>query len=129
MGLVLDTSVVIDVLRGRLPEDLALDSGREPMIVSTVTIHEVLFGLRGGEESVTGGLLESFAIVGFGIAEAELSARWRRQFRSRGITLNLADTAIAATAAVRNLPLATGNVKHFPMSELRVEQWPPPTCV
>jgi predicted nucleic acid-binding protein len=35
-------------------------------------------------------------------------------------------TAIAATAALRNLPLATGNVKDFPMPALRVEQWPPP---
>jgi predicted nucleic acid-binding protein len=126
MGLVLDTSVVIDFLRGHLPEDLVLAGGRQPMIVSTVTIHEVSVGLRGGEEAVTSQLLESFAIAGFGIAEAELSARWRREYGSRGVTLDLADTAIAATAAIRNLPLATGNVKHFPMPELRVEQWPPP---
>lgn len=40
--------------------------------------------------------------------------------------LDFRDLAIAATAVTRNLPLATGNVKDFPIPELRVEQWPPP---
>ena len=31
--------------------------------------------------------------------------------------------AIAATAAIRNVPLATGNVKDFPMPELQIEAW------
>jgi predicted nucleic acid-binding protein len=52
-----------------------------------------------------------------------LSAQWRREYQSRGLTLELPDTVIAATAAIRNVPLATGNVKDFPMPELLVEQW------
>lgn len=126
MGLVLDSSVVIDLLRGNASDPGLLDPGREPVIVSTVTVHEVLAGMRTGEEERTKGMLSSFVIAPFGLAEAELSARWRMEYRARGITLKLADTVIAATAAIRNLPLATGNVKDFPMPELRVEQWPPP---
>lgn len=126
MGLVLDSSVVIDLLRGNAFDPSLLDPAREPVIVSAVTVHEVLAGMRSGEEERTQGMLSSFVVVPLGLQEAELSARWRLEYRARGVTLELADTAIAATAAIRNLPLATGNVKDFPMPELRVEQWPPP---
>ncbi len=125
MGVVLDSSVVIDLLRGSAVDSSLLDPGREPVIVSTVTVHEVLAGMRAGEEERTQGMLSSFAVISFGLGEAELSARWRMEYRARGVTLKLADAAIAATAAIRNLPLATGNIKDFPMPELRVEQWPP----
>lgn len=126
MGLVLDSSVVIDLLRGNALDPSLLDHAREPVIVSAVTVHEVLAGMRSGEEERTQGMLSSFVVVPLGLREAELSAKWRLEYRVRGVTLQLADTAIAATAAIRNLPLATGNVKDFPMPELRVEQWPPP---
>jgi predicted nucleic acid-binding protein len=121
--LVLDTSVVIDLLHGRVADQSVLDPAREPVVISTITVHEVGVGLRDGEAALTDALLASFAVVPFGTKEAELSARWRREYRSRGITLELGDTAIAATAAIRNLPLATGNAKDFPMPELRVEPW------
>jgi predicted nucleic acid-binding protein len=42
------------------------------------------------------------------------------------VTLSFQDTLIAAGSFVQTAPLATGNVKDFPMPELRVEQWPPP---
>jgi predicted nucleic acid-binding protein len=126
MGLVLDTSVVIDLLRGHVADESVLDPAREPVMISSITIHEILVGLRDGESELTGAILDSFAVIPFSGAEAELSARWRREYRARGITLNLEDTAIAATAAIRNAPLATGNVRDFPMPELRVEQWSPP---
>ena len=126
MGLVLDSSVVIDLLRRNASDPSLLDPAREPVIVSTVTVHEVLAGMRAGEEERTWGLLSSFVVVPLGLAEAQMSAKWRMEYRARGVTLELPDTAIAATAAIRNLPLATGNVKDFPMPELRVEHWPPP---
>ena len=124
MGILLDTSVVIDLLRGRVYDESVLSIEREPVMISTVTIHEVYVGLRDGEVDLTEGVLGSFAIVPFGSAEARLSGSWWRRYRAEGITLPLADTLIAATAAVRGLPLLTGNVKHFPMPELRFERWP-----
>ena len=127
MGLVLDTSVLIDLLRGHVADDSVLDPAREPVMISTITVHEVLAGLRDHEAALTDSVLASFAVVPFGAREAELSARWRREYRSRGLTLKLPDMAIAATAAIRNVPLATGNVKDFPMPELRLEQWPSST--
>lgn len=123
MSLVLDTSVVIDLLRGNIADDSVLDAAREPVMISTMTVHEVHFGLKEGEAVLTDAVLSSFAIVPVGIAEAELSAFWRKKYRSEGITLKLADTTIAATAAIRNAPLATGHVKDFPMPELQIEEW------
>jgi predicted nucleic acid-binding protein len=126
VGVVLDSSVVIDLLRGTASDPSLLDPAREPVIVSTVTVHEVLAGMRGSDDERTLALLSSFVVVPFGVREAEVSARWRMEYRMRGITLELPDTAIAATAVIRNLPLATGNLRDFPMPELRVERWPPP---
>ncbi|MEX2107148.1 MAG: PIN domain-containing protein [Solirubrobacterales bacterium] len=124
MGIVLDSSVVIDLLRGRVADESVLALEREPVMVSTVTIHEVLAGLRDGEADLTDAILESFVAVPLGSAEAGLSGRWWREYRARGVTLPLADTLIAATAAIRGVPLVTGNVRDFPMPELHLEQWP-----
>jgi predicted nucleic acid-binding protein len=123
MGLVLDTSVLIDLLRGEIADESVLDAGREPVMISTITLHEVLYGLRERERDLTDAVLSSFAVIPVGVAEAELSAFWRKKYRAEGLTLELADTAIAATAALRNVPLATGNVKDFPMPELQIEPW------
>jgi predicted nucleic acid-binding protein len=123
VGLVLDTSVVIDLLRGDVADESVLDPIREPVMISTVTLHEVLAGLKDREAVFTDAVLGSFALVPVGAAEAALSAQWRREYRARGVTLELPDTVIAATAAIRNVPLSTGNVKDFPMPELRIEPW------
>jgi predicted nucleic acid-binding protein len=58
-----------------------------------------------------------------GRAAAALSGKWRRQHRARGITLQLSDTLIAASAYLAGAVLATGNVRDFPMPELTVEEW------
>jgi len=123
VGLVLDTSVLIDLMRGWIADESVLDAAREPVMISTMTVHEVLFGLKDGERAFTDAVLSSFAIIPVGVAEAELSAFWRKEYRSRGLTLEPADTVIAATAAIRNVPLATGNAKDFPMPELQIEEW------
>lgn len=121
--MVLDSSVVIDLLRGRVADEAVLDPEREPVMISAITVHEIHFGLRDGETAPTSALLDSFVVVPLGTSEAELSARWRREYRARGITLDISDTGIAATAALRGVPLMTGNAKDFPMPELHLEQW------
>jgi predicted nucleic acid-binding protein len=124
VALFLDTSVVIDMLRGADFAPALIQ--REPLLVSPVTIDEVLFGMRPAEERMTLELFEGLLVVSMGSAEGRMSGGWRREYAKRGITLTVEDTLIAAGAVTHGVPLATGNVKHFPMRELRVEEWPPP---
>ena len=121
MALFLDSSVVIDLLRGAdyAPALVA----REPLYISPITVHEVLAGMRDPEEARTVRLLEGLIVVPAGRAEATLSGNWSREFSRRGITLELEHTMIAAAALLQGLPLATGNVTDFPIPDLRVEEW------
>lgn len=124
MALFLDTTVVIDILRGADFAPALIQ--REPLLISPITVHEVVFGMWPAEQRMTLALFEGLLIVSLGQAEAQLSAHWRRDYARRGLTLSREDTLIAAGAVTHGTPLATGNVKDFPMPELRVEQWPPP---
>jgi len=126
LSLVVDTNVVVDLLRGREEGLSLLDPAREPIFVSTVTVHEIYSGMRAGEEEMTATMLSGFVPVAFDEPAAKMTAGWWRSYRAQGVTLEFRDLAIASLAVTRGLPLATGNAKHFPMPELRVEQWPPP---
>jgi predicted nucleic acid-binding protein len=126
VSLVVDTNVVIDLLRGREEATRLLEASWEPLMVSAVTVHEIYMGMRPDEEEMTETMLSSFMMLSFGAEEARLTSAWWRTYRARGITLDFRDLAIAAAAVTRNLTLATANVKDFPMPELRVEEWPPP---
>ena len=46
------------------------------------------------------------------------------RFAARGTTLSQADCLIAAAAYATAAVLATGNPRHFPMTEIEVEHWP-----
>lgn len=121
MALFLDTSVVIDVLRGA--EFAPALIAREPLYISPITVYGVVHGIRDSEEARVVRLLDGLIVAPLRRAEAALSAQWRRDYAARGITLSLPDTLIAAGAVLQGLPLATANVKDFPMPELRVEEW------
>ena len=127
MRLLLDTSVLIDALRGR-------DAGRRlrglrtsgagvPWICA-INVEELHRGVREAEEAILERFLDGLRLAPIGRAEAELAGRWRRDFASRGVTLGQADCLIAAAAVGIGARLATGNPKHFPMAEVAVEHWP-----
>lgn len=126
MSLLLDTTVLIDALRGRSARDrvLALRNTASIPWVCAVNVEEVVRGLREPEQGVAEKLFDGLRIVALSRREGQRAGRWRRHFATRGETLSQADCLIAAAALTVGARLATGNPKHFPMTELEVEHWP-----
>jgi predicted nucleic acid-binding protein len=125
--IVLDTTVVIDVLKERpraVERFLALESHGDVPHVCAVTVEEVSAWLRPDERERAAAMFDGLSIAPLGLAEGRLAGWWRRRYRRSGKTLTQADALIAAAAAGIGARLATGNVKDFPMRELDVEHWP-----
>jgi predicted nucleic acid-binding protein len=125
MPLVLDTTVLIDALRGRPAADRIEElMARDELLLSTaINVEEVVRGLRPEEQQAADLLFTGLRILPIRRAEAERAGRWRREFAGRGITLHQADCLIAAAAHLAGARLATANVKDFPMPGLTVEEW------
>jgi predicted nucleic acid-binding protein len=124
--LLLDTTVLIDALRGReAAERLRKLRGEgAPPYVCAINVEEVWRGTRSGEEKAVGRLLGALRTAPLGRAEGERAGRWRARFAASGVTLSQADCLIAAAAVGVGARLATGNPRDFPMDELEVENWP-----
>lgn len=116
--LLLDTDVLIDVLRGRdFTRTLLFDlSSRFVPCCSVISVAEIYAGMRPEEEIATRTLLDGLVIIPVTGETAELAGRLR--FKSKHRRLELADCLIAATALVESATLATGNVKDYPFPDL-----------
>jgi predicted nucleic acid-binding protein len=123
----LDTTVLIDALRGRPAAERIRRlraGGEEVPHVCAINIEELIRGLRTGEEVAVRRLLDGLRLAPIGRPEAERAGQWRRTFAERGITLSQADCLIAAATHGVGATLATGNPKDFPMDEVAIDHWP-----
>jgi len=127
-GVLLDSSVLIDLLRGREEAGRrlqALKSAGDSPHTCAVNVEEVARGMRGDQERLAAErLIAGLRIVPLGAEEGWLAGAWRHEFGKQGLTLAQGDCLIAAAAAAIGGRLATGNSKHFPMQGLQVEDWP-----
>jgi predicted nucleic acid-binding protein len=123
---VLDTTVLIDALRGRPAADRLreLIAARTVLATTAINAEEIVRGLRPSEAKSAHALFNGLRVLPVRREDAELAGTWRREFAARGITLHQADCLIAATAVGVSARLATGNVKDFPMDGLALEEWP-----
>jgi predicted nucleic acid-binding protein len=126
LRLLLDTTVLIDALRGRTSAERVRGLREEAQVpwVCAVNVEEVLRGAFPEEETTTMRFLYGLQLAPLGRPEGERAGRWRREYARRGVTLSQADCLVAAAAASVGARLATGNPKHFPMPELNIEHWP-----
>lgn len=117
MTVVLDSSVLIDLLRGSRAAGEFVAGLGDPPSCSEVSRIEVVQGLRSSERRPATRLfaLITWIPVDKSVARraGELGRRWRQSHPG----IDLADLAIAATAEEIGAPLATRNLKHFPMFE------------
>lgn len=123
----LDTTVLIDVLRGRPAASQRLRALRRQSGVpytTAINVEEIHRGLRPEWRRAAAQLFDGLRILEIGRRDGELAGRWRRDHATTGVTLAQADCLIAAAAVAIAAPLATGNPKHFPMRELDLQHWP-----
>ena len=114
MKLLLDTTVLIDVLRGNKERIARLRSMPQyEMVTSAVNVAELYAGKRVSEESEIARLvaeLEVWAVTNeIGESAGNLVFRTAR----KGKTIGLPDALIAATALVHDCPVMTANRKDF----------------
>ncbi|GAB3610117.1 type II toxin-antitoxin system VapC family toxin [Humibacter ginsengiterrae] len=117
MTVVVDTSVLIDVLRGDREAVRVLRESREAGVLhsSEIVKLEVLAGMRPSEEAATRRLLGAVTWHALDEEVAEIAGELGRKWLPRNRGIDSADLAIAATTIALDAQLLTRNVKHFPM--------------
>ena len=115
MSVVLDTTVLVDVLRRSQPARGFLMGLEGQPSCSEVTRVEIVRGLRSAERASADRLLSEIRWCPVDEDVARAAGELGRRFRGSHRQLSTADLIVAATAQRLALPLATSNVKHFPM--------------
>ncbi len=127
----LDSDIPIELLRGRnvnVAKQLA-SKDREEILLSTVTVAELLFGaLRSREPEKSASICEqfcsSFHLAVLDYTAADRSAELRAALEGRGERIGGYDMLIAGIALARGCVLVTHNVREFGrVPGLRIEDW------
>jgi predicted nucleic acid-binding protein len=115
MSTVIDTSVIIDILRG-LPAAVDYVEGLEDVpACSEITRVEVTRGLRTAERAPTERLFQQLRWVALDEGIARRAGDFGRKWRRSHPGISSPDLVVAATAEQIGANLATSNVRHFPM--------------
>ncbi len=118
MTILVDTSVMIDHLRGHEAARAALVAARaseERLLASVLSKIEVIAGMRTDEERATHALFRVFEWIAVDDELAERAGAIARSFVRTHPRVDPVDYAIAATAERFDAALWTRNRKHFPM--------------
>jgi predicted nucleic acid-binding protein len=121
MKVLLDTDVVIEILRTRNPGILdswnELASNAADVLISPITSAEVWAGAWPQERTTTEEFLLSMTCVPIDYEIAQIAGSFLRQF-SKSHGLKIGDALIAASAIQHKAALWTRNRKHYPMPQL-----------
>lgn len=130
MNLLIDSDIVIDVLRKRSTAiDLHQQLGTNNLLLSAVSVGEVYHGIRSGgnatqEKARFRRLIQNVDVVPFNFDLATVYGALRFRLRHAGIAPGDPDIMIAATAIQHDLTLATKNLRHFGrIEELKLYDW------
>ncbi|HWY56085.1 MAG TPA: type II toxin-antitoxin system VapC family toxin [Terriglobales bacterium] len=129
MRLLLDTSVLIDVLRlrhGRRELLAELARGANTLATTALNVAELYARMRPEEEARTEEFLAALECYELTAAVGRLAGSLKNRYARKGRTLTLADTIVAAVAIERRCTLMTDNRKNFPMPEVDCYDLPKP---
>ncbi|HLG30904.1 MAG TPA: PIN domain-containing protein [Candidatus Brocadiales bacterium] len=118
----LDSDVLIWFLRGREDTVALIRELKRSAIpgYSALSALEVMGWVKREEIEETEEFFRSLQFYSFEEKTAFLAARYLREYRAKGKTLEPFDVSIAATAVLNDLVLVTYNTKDFPMPELKI---------
>jgi predicted nucleic acid-binding protein len=116
-GYLLDTSVIIDWLRGH-PSTVGwlrvqLERGSD-LILSPITVAEVMAGTGPSARPEQRRRLAAFPTTPIDFEAAALAGEMMFDLRSQGKPTGMADRLVAAQARILGLTVATSNPSHFP---------------
>jgi tRNA(fMet)-specific endonuclease VapC len=117
-NVVVDTDILISFLRGkeRAREFLLSLVEDSTIYCSAITAAEIYAGMKEHEKERTSELIESLNIADVTLKIAEKAGEYKRSIKKQSLELD--DCLVAATAFVKEAVLATGNGKHYPMSDI-----------
>jgi len=134
--IIADTTVLIDLWRGRSGVKKCLEKlEEETFCISAISIEEIFDGLgytmeKKGKDFYKKireqfeKILKDFEIIPLNLAMLKQSGTFRGQFRAKGITLDLGDCIIGATAkAVNAKKIISRNPNHFKEFEIPFESY------
>ncbi len=126
MGLILDSSVVIDAERRgetveRLIERIIHSTGDQDAALSAAGLTEIVHGIyrastpqvRSRRESFLNELLADLTVYPYTKETAMLAGKLDGEQQSKGVVIPFADLLIGATALALSYSLLTVNVRHF----------------
>jgi len=119
-GVLLDSDVIIEVLRGRreISHGLrAIEHRGVPTYCCPISLAEIWAGIRPGEEAAAEAFFHNRGEVVLDAAVGRRAGTYLSRYaRSHGI--QIADALVAAAASVAGLRLWTLNRRHYPMSDI-----------
>ena len=116
----LDSDIIIWHLRGR-EEVTAMLRDLQRFGVpgcSALSVLEVQLGVKKGEEEKTNYFFKYLRVFDVNREVASKAAQLIREYRGKGVTLDIPDAVIASTCILHDLILVTYKRKHYPITEL-----------
>lgn len=124
-GYLLDTTVIIDHLRGdRKVTSYLEEIGQRGDIAGCccVNVAETYAGMRKKEREKTDEFMGSLYYFEVSREIAKFTGELRQKCAQKGKTLATTDVIIAAAAISYNLTLITKDAKHYPFPELKIKE-------
>jgi len=116
----LDSDIIIWHLRGREEvTEMLRDLERFGVPgCSALSVLEVQLGVKKGEEERTNHFFKYLKVFDVNREIAGKAAQLIREYKGKGVTLDIPDAVIASTCILHDLILVTYNRKHYPIKEL-----------